>query len=196
MMIFSPYSSDPIQVTLTDDIYWKAQDPKVQALRNLSASAAAVLADSLSKQGFVIDVVIMVLGSGYFGPTGVMVQRTIDGIPWVPRYGAVNEDWTNALRSPGVNFDFTKPMPPDGIRTSVNAADYPPIVPVSKPTSVSTAVVGNPIPNMPGYFSPGPGSLTALGLPVHNLGDTFEENGVQYQAVQYGLWNSFAYKQL
>ncbi len=186
--ITSPYSTTPIPVTLTDDIYWAAQPLAVQPLR--TASDPLPLAQQLAKSGYIIDVPIMVNG---LDPTSCMCQRIVDGYTWVPSALQPNIPVGPGIAWPGQQYDPNNP-PAGSIKCSVSAADYPPVNPVIVPP-VADNVIGALQPN--GMYLPGPGALS-MGLPVHTLGDVFLDpaTGKWYKAVMAtsGFFNTLMFQ--
>ncbi len=63
------------------DAYWAEQPPAVQALRNMPDDERYEAAQELAKQGYTIDVPIMVWG---WDPLTTMTLRQNDGYTWVP----------------------------------------------------------------------------------------------------------------
>lgn len=141
---------------LTGDIYWASQPTAVQALRALpdASNERYAKAEALAKDGFKIDVPIMVFGWDAFK---VMKMRQDYGYTWVP--SALQE---NIQIAPGLLMHGTKPYdpnsPPSGsIKVSTEAKDFPPF---EKP--VEQKVADSPV---------GPQSIGNLYLTV--AGDKF-----------------------
>ncbi len=162
----------PFPVTLTDDIYWAAQPLPVQALRNMdtASSERATLAMQLAKQGFTIDVPIMVWN---WDAVITMALRAQYGYTWVP--SALQPP---VLLPPGLSFPglptYDPNHPPAGsIRVSVNAADYPPVAPPAPPPVPGASNIVGP-KNFGNYYYPGP---AANGL---TDGAVVTQNGTQY----------------
>lgn len=155
--ITSPYSKDPIQVTLTNAIYRASKSPAVQALMDMQDDLRFSKAVELAKAGELIDVPIMVWG---WDPLTTMALRAQEGYTWVPSALQPNipigPNIANAWNLP--SYDPNSP-PPGSIKVSVDANDYPPY-PVVTPVVVkpvqpasATSIVGDPIGG--GFFRAG-----------------------------------------
>jgi hypothetical protein len=97
-----------------DDLYWNHQPPEVRKLRLFTEQSEAMARD-LAKQGFLIDVPIMVWG---WRPFFTMDYRRMLGFQWCP----------SALMEPGCGVG----APPAGaFKVSIDPADYPPFADVA-----------------------------------------------------------------
>lgn len=79
-----------------DDAYWAEQPPAVQALRNMPPDQVGQAALALAKQGYKIDVPIMVW---QWDPLTTMIERQNYGYTWVP--SALDSP---VLLPPGLSF--------------------------------------------------------------------------------------------
>lgn len=173
--ITSPYSKDPIPVSLTADAYWAHQPPAVQALRN---SQNFDLAMDLAKRGYVIDEAIMLWG---WDAVSTMAQRVIDGYTWVPSVAQPNIPIGPGIINVWNIQSYDKDHAPAGsVIVSVNAADYPPFfVPTTPAPTVDEPLVGLAIGG--GYYRPGMGAAKGGIIRVTD-GQKVEQDGVEYIA--------------
>lgn len=143
-----------------DQAYWASQPPEVQALQTIDPAQRAAQAATLAKNGFIIDVPIMVWGwDAYL----VMTMRAQMGYTWVPSALQPPISIAPGLTVPGVvPYDPSNP-PPGSIKVSINIADYPPFAPPAPATpqnpaptdpvgvqtigSIYTSVPGDAYPN-------------------------------------------------
>lgn len=126
---------------LTNDIYWLAQPPAVRELRFLpdNGTERYTKAESLAKEGFKIDVPIMVFG---WDAVKVMKLRHDYGYTWVP-----SALMPNITIAPGLVMHGSAPYdpnaPPSGaIKVSTEAKDFPPF---EKPVPVEQKVSESPV---------------------------------------------------
>jgi hypothetical protein len=110
---------------LTNEIYWASQPHSVQAMKSLPAGSPerSAKAEALAKEGYRIDVPIMVFGWDAFK---VMKLRLDYGYTWVP-----SALMPNIQVAPGLTFYGGMPYDPDAppsgaIKVSTDARDYPP----------------------------------------------------------------------
>ena len=108
----------------------------------LDQAGIDALVKTLNEQNIVFDEEI---DYEAMSPLVVMKMRKMYGIPWVFRGtgGVVSSE----VESPSM---YAGPMPPDGISTSVNIADYKPwpgTVPAPKRTTLSATDIGPQNPN-------------------------------------------------
>ena len=149
--------------TLTNDVYWAAQVPEVQALRKMLTGRARDEAGlALAQRGFIIDVPIHVWG--WEAPV-VMFMRAQYGFTWV----------NNALEPPGGG---NGPVPPGKIKVSIDAKDYP-AFPKPQPPAVGTNVVGAQLFN--NVFTYGPGAIKD-GKFIVKDGDLVTQDGRTFKA--------------
>ena len=148
-------------VTLTDDAYWAAQPPAVQAIRNMtlalnpdgSPNARETLAENLALAGNQIDVPIEAWG---WDPTLTMAMRIQYGYTWVPSGLQSPVLLPPGLSMPGLpSYDPTKP-PAGSIKVSVNVADFAPVAKQQPTPAAATNAVGPH--NFGDMYYPGPGS--------------------------------------
>lgn len=122
---------------LTNDIYWASQPFAVQVLRSYKDASEDRLAkaEALAKEGFKIDVPIMVWGWDAFK---VMKIRQDYGYTWVPSALMPNVTIAPGLvMQGGVPYDPNSP-PSGAIKVSTEAKDYPPVEkPVEQKVDVS-----------------------------------------------------------
>ena len=79
------------------DAYWATQPPAVQVLRTISnESERTAKAEELTKQGYAIDVPIMLWN---LDPLSIMSVRKAGGMTWIPAMGQVAPE-----TGPGINF--------------------------------------------------------------------------------------------
>ena len=126
---------------VTNDIYWAAQPPALQALRSESDEVSkAKLAESLAKDGYKIDVPIMVWG---WDALKAMKLRADFGYTWVPSALQPNIQIAPGLVMYGmIPYDPDNP-PPGSIKVSLKAEDYPAFVkPAEKPQQITESPVG------------------------------------------------------
>lgn len=142
---------------LTNDIYWSAQPPAIQSLRSTPESDRNKLAESLAKDGYKIDVPIMVWG---WDALKTMKLRLEYGYTWVPAALMPNIQIAPGLIMYGLMpYDPNNP-PPGSIKVSIKAEDYPPFIkPVEQPvleSPVGPQSIGNLYLTTPGdKFSAG-----------------------------------------
>ncbi len=178
-VVTSPYSPNPIAVTITDDLYWAAQPTPVQALRNMDESLRFDAAVALAKAGYAIDFPIMVYG---WDAVTTMFIRVQDGYTWVPR-----ADGSPILLPPGLIFpgiaSYDPNNPPAGsIKVSVSASDYPPFAPVAViPPAATKAIVGAPVGDGKTFYG-GPGAMLNSLTPAVTDGEIIPQGGVNYIA--------------
>lgn len=128
---------------LTNDIYWASQPPEIQALRSLpdASDARAKAAEDLAKNGFRIDVPIMVWAWDAFK---VMKLRSDFGYTWVPSALMPPVTLAPGLAMAGnVPYDPNAP-PPGSIKVSTDSKDFPPFVEPVKPKPVTEGPVVGP----------------------------------------------------
>jgi len=166
---------------VTNEIYWASQPEAVQILNSLPDAQKAQKAESLAKEGYRIDVPIMVWGWDAFK---VMKMRKDYGYTWVP-----SALMPNITIAPGLAMVGTTPYdpnsPPSGaIKVSTESKDYPASVkPVE--TKVNTSPVGpQSIGNL--YLT-----TTGDSLPADTV--VAEERGKFVKRVKVGPFGSWAY---
>ena len=179
--ITSPYSTDPIAVTLTADIYWAHQPLPVQALRYADPGVRFAMAQELAKQGYAIDMEIMVWG---WDPVTVMALRESAGYTWFPR-----ADQPRIPIGPGITNPWGLPAydpnnPPAGsILVSVDASKYPPVMVVpTAPVQPSKKIVGSLVNAFTGEYGPGPGAMINSMTPAVSDGQEVSQDGAIYIA--------------
>lgn len=141
--------------TQFDKAYWLSQPPEVRVLdqlapKPLEADERLTRGTALAKQGFKIDVPIMIWG---WDPYKVMKLRLEYGYTWVPNALQPPVGAAPGLRGPGITaYDPNNP-PGGAIKVSVNIADYPPFDPpppaVPTPDPVGPQSVGNVYYSLP-----------------------------------------------
>lgn len=138
----------------TDEIYFASKDPQKNALRELPPADRQAAAEALSAKGFVIDKAIDIWG---WDPTKIMAVRIQYGQPYT---------------LDGITGTKT-------IKSSLDAADYPPFAPASTPPVVRVMPVGEYIGN--GLYR---ANITAcMDGQNHMLfadGQTYTQDGVEY----------------
>ncbi len=115
----NPSQIDKSNMTPTD-AYWAEQPPAVQALRDMPDDQKFFYAQDLAKQGYTIDVPIMVWG---WDPLVTMTMRQQEGYTWVPSALQPNipigPGITNVWNLP--SYDGNNP-PPGSIKVSTDFA--------------------------------------------------------------------------
>lgn len=168
------------EATLTDDAYWLHQPPAVQQLRDIQdPGQLATTAAELAKQGYTIDVRIMV---DRMDPVCTMGIRQVEGYTWVPSALQPPIYLPPGLTFPGLTpYDPDNP-PPGSIKVSTNIADYPPaIAPAPVPSNTNLPKVGVCFSNNT-ICAVGPGGYGSKD------GDVVTQDGKQYRAhVSVGL---------
>jgi hypothetical protein len=102
-----------------DDAYWAEQPAAVQALRNMAPEDVGQAAAALAKQGYTIDVPIMVW---QWDPLTVMVERQNYGYTWVPSGLGTPVTLPPGLSFPGLTpYDPNNP-PPGSIKVTTDFA--------------------------------------------------------------------------
>jgi len=152
-----------LPITLTDDIYWAAQPPEIQKVRQMVTGVDRdKITLDLAKRGFLIDVPIHAWN---WSPSITMYLRAQYGFTWV----------NNALEPGGGG---NGPVPAGKIKVSVDAADYP-AWPKPEPPAVGTNLVG---PQLFGnIFTYGPGAVRDDKFVVKD-GDLVTQGGRTYKA--------------
>lgn len=178
LLAISAFSQD-----VTQAIYWASQPTAVQSLQALpdASQERSAKAESLAKDGFKIDVPIMVWGWDAFK---VMKLRKDYGYTWVP-----SALMPNITIAPGLMMSGTTPYdpssPPSGsIKVSTEAKDYPPF---EKPAEVK--VSESPV----GPQSIGNLYLTTVGdnLPADTV--VQESRGKFVKRIKSGPFGAWAY---
>jgi hypothetical protein len=101
------------------DAYWAMQPPEVQALRDMPDEQRYGAAQQLARQGFTIDVPIMVNG---WDPLKTMTLRQLDGYTWVPSGLQPDIQLGPKLTFPGLtSYDASNP-PQGSIQVSTDFA--------------------------------------------------------------------------
>ncbi len=172
-------------------VYMASLPPAVAAMMGIADYATrAATALELAQQGYVIDWPLQVLQLG--SPYGVMFQRTIDSLTWVP--SALQP--AIALSIPGQNdppfapYNPALPGPAGSIAVSISPADYPPFLPPTPPPPPSINIVGGPIiggtdpATGKQMYSSGPGAMVN-GVPTVTNGQEVVQGGVTYTAKVY-----------
>ncbi len=152
-----------LPITLTDDIYWAAQNPELQKIRQMVTGVARdQITLDLARAGFIIDVPIHAWG---WSPSITMYLRAQYGFTWV----------NNALEPQGGG---NGPVPPGKVKVSIDAKDYP-AFPKPEPPAVGTNLVG---PQLFGnLYTYGPGAIRN-GKFIVTDGQIINEGGKQYRA--------------
>jgi hypothetical protein len=102
-----------------DDAYWAEQPPAVQALRGMAPEDVGQAAMALAKQGYTIDVPIMVW---QWDPLTTMVERQNYGYTWVPSGLGTPVTLPPGLSFPGLaSYDPNSP-PPGSIKVTTDFA--------------------------------------------------------------------------
>lgn len=169
--------------TLTEDIYWANKPKPVRVLRNRAndtvdgQNAIAALALQLAQQGFVIDTAIMVRG---FEAVTAMGMRKEFGYTWVPSLGQPSVPLAPSIQFPGLlTYDPTNP-PPNSIKVSLNAEDYPAFDPPPPPPPPSDQhLVGWNVGGTIYTYAPG---AIVNGKFIVTDGQVVTQDGVQYKA--------------
>ena len=166
---------------VTNEIYWASQPEAVQVLNGLPDVNRSAKAEALAKEGYRIDVPIMVWGWDAFK---VMKMRKDYGYTWVP-----SALMPNITIAPGLTMIGSTPYdpnsPPSGsIKVSTDAKDYPSAV---KPVAVAPAT--SPV----GPQSIGNLYLTTAGdtLPADSV--VAEERGRFIKRVKAGPFGAWSY---
>lgn len=184
---------DRTQIPSFADAYWNSFPAPVRALRNISDDVARYeAAVTLAKQGFPIDVEIMVNGAT---PYLEQWQRLVDGFTWVPNAMQPRIGFSEGINNPPyVPYDPANP-PVGSLKVSVNPSDYPPnadIPPPNPPPVQSTNLVG--VPMMVGGFALSGTAATELKSGAIFNGFKLVENGHSYTlVVGQGLMGPSAY---
>jgi hypothetical protein len=183
--VISPYDANgnwvgigngvPVEVGMTDQLYYNAQPLAVQALIEAQmqiGTARTKAFAALAAQGYSIDEEIMVLGQS---PTVITAQRVQYGYTWVPQMLSANVTLAPGLTFPGVpSYNPLPPFPPGSIVVSLAASQYlavkPPAVPVPAVPYVGS-YVGN------GYYIV---SEAAQSLFQNGQGYTDPVTGIKY----------------
>ncbi|MEP7354275.1 MAG: hypothetical protein ABI824_13695 [Acidobacteriota bacterium] len=100
------------------DAYWATQPPAVQVLRTLNTETErGAKAQELAKQGYSIDVPIMVWG---YDPLATMITRKSEGYTWTPSMGQPDPQTPPGISFAGLqSYDPTKP-PVGSIKVSTD----------------------------------------------------------------------------
>lgn len=169
----------PAEVTLTDEIYWKAQPPEVRALRALPDAERQSTAYVLATRGFTIDVPIHAWG--WSAPV-VMWARKSAGYTWVPSGLMPPLDCGPGICLPGMQEYNPAASPAGAIPVSVNAKDYPAFDPPPPPPVIGTNKVGkkNLVWGPKGYDK-GPGAVKDGKFTVED-GEIVSEVGKNFRA--------------
>lgn len=166
---------------VTNTIYWASQPEAVQVLNTLPDEQKPQKAEALAKEGYRIDVPIMVWGWDAYK---VMKMRKDYGYTWVPSALMPNITIAPGLTMVGmVPYDPNSP-PSGSIKVSTEAKDYPTI---AKPAEVK--VDTTPV----GQQSIGNLYLTTTGdtLPADSV--VSEPRGKFVKRVKAGPFGNWAY---
>jgi hypothetical protein len=157
--------------TLTDPIYWAAQDAQVKALCSITNPVARESkAATLDTAGFLID---RQIDLWCLDPTLVMGSRAQLGFSWVPNAFQPNlVDPLNLLG--GVHTDMTKPWA-RSVKVSVLAKDYPALAPPAPPPTPSVNPVAFDYGN--GTYAANTTAVSSQGKWLYKEGDPITYNG-------------------
>lgn len=108
-------------VELTNEVYWAHFPPEIVALKDIPVSENRTRkAFELVAKGAVLDPQIIIFN---VDPVAAHKSRVMQGLVWVPALGQTVD---NAQWNP---LNVIEKIPSGAIKTSIDAADYPPFAP-------------------------------------------------------------------